>query len=364
TYRDDFGIGESAAGVLSGSFAAGTLVMALPAGWLAARFGSRRTVIAGLVGIGIFSPTFGFADELWLLDLSRFLQGASGAMMWAGAMSWVILASPKEHRGQVIGTVIAAAVVGELLGAPLGAVAHEVGTEIVFGSVFFLAAGLIVVAMSLPPTAETNSQPIREAVTILRRSAVPKAVLILAGPSLAFGLVIVLAPLHMDDLGASPFLIAAAFAAGSVIEAVIGPLIGRYSDRVGRIAPYLGGLGVLSISVVAIGLFNLLPLIVVAVVMVAFGAGLAFTPASSLVADTAAMSGLKQGYASGASNVAWGGGQMVGAAGGGFLASATGYLVPCLLTAGVLFVIALVARGVVPASPGILADGEIAENEV
>lgn len=358
SYRDDLGIGESAAGILSGAFAAGTLLMALPAGWLAARFGPRRTVITGLVGIGIFSPLFGFADDLWLLDVSRFFQGASGALMWAGAISWVISAAPRERRGEVMGTVIAAAVVGELLGAPLGAIAHEIGTEIVFGSVFFLAAALIALAMTLPPAAEVAGQPVREAFTAARGSMVPRAVFMLAGPSLAFGLVVVLAPLHMDDLGASPFLIAAAFASGSLIEAVVGPLIGRYSDRVGRIAPFMFGLAVLAVAVVAIGLFDLLPLIVVAVVLVAFGAGLAFTPSSTLVTEAATEAGINQGYASGASNVAWGGGQMVGAVGGGLLASATGYLIPCLLTALFMLVVASVTRGIVLPPTHNLADDE------
>jgi len=346
SYREELGIGEAAAGVLSGAFAAGTLVMALPAGWMAARWGSRRTVIIGLVGIGIFSPLFGFADSLVLLDVSRFLQGASGAMMWAGSISWVVSAAPRERRGEVIGTVIAAAVVGELFGAPLGALAHEIGTEFVFGTVFFLAAALIAVAMTIPPSSEMEGQPIRQAVQAIYGSNVQRAVLMLAAPSLAFGLVVVVAPLHMDDLGASPILIAAAFAAGALIEAIVGPLIGRYSDRAGRIAPFLIGLAVLGVAVIAIGFFDSLPLIVIAVILVAFGAGLAFTPASTLVTDFATAAGLNQGYASGASNVAWGGGQMVGAVGGGLLASATGYLIPCLVTAGVLALVATVTRGI------------------
>ena len=84
-YRSDFDLGEGGVGLLAGSFAAGTVVMALPAGWMAARFGPRRTVITGLVGIGIFSPLFGFAENLVLLDGSRFLQGAAGADLFGAA---------------------------------------------------------------------------------------------------------------------------------------------------------------------------------------------------------------------------------------------------------------------------------------
>ena len=346
-YKSDLDLSEGEAGILAGAFAAGTLVSALPAGWLAARVGPRQTMIAGLVGIGTFSPIFGFAENIYLLDASRFMQGASGALMWAGAVSWVVSASPKSRRGEMIGAVIAAAVVGELLGAPIGALAHEIGTGPVFATVFFAAAALIAVAATIPDAAEVARQPVREAVAVIRRSNVPRLVLVLGGPSLAFGFLVVVAPLKMDDLGAGPWLIAAAFAVGSAVEAVAGPWIGRVSDRIGRVGPYLIGLAVMSVAIAAIGVFNVLPLLALAVVTCAFGAGLSFTPASTMVTDAATSSGLNQGYASGAANVAWGGGQMLGAVGGGFLAGAAGFLLPAMVTVLVIGGVAVVARGTV-----------------
>ncbi|MBK5111747.1 MAG: MFS transporter [Thermoleophilia bacterium] len=354
-YRSEFDLGEGGAGLLAGSFAAGTLIMAMPAGWIAARFGPRRTVIAGLIGIGVFSPLFGFAENLLLLNGSRFLQGAAGALMWCGAISWVISSAPLDRRGQMMGMVIAFAVLGELLGAPLGAVAHQVGTEIVFSTVLIAAAGLIALAMSIPPAAEVDGQSIASAAAALRRSNVPRAAVVLAGPSIAFGLVVVVAPLRMDDLGATPILIAAAFVVGSLIEVVIGPLVGRFSDRAGRTLPYLVGLVASTFAIIGIGVFGVLPILFAAVMVASFGAGLSFTPASTLVTDAATSSGLNQGYASGASNVAWGGGQMLGAVGGGFLAGVAGYLVPTLAVAAILVLAGIVARGTVQPLPAVAA---------
>lgn len=346
-YKADLDLSDGEAGILAGAFAAGTLVSALPAGWLAARVGPRKTMITGLVGIGIFSPIFGFADNIYVLDASRFMQGASGALMWAGSVSWVVSASPKARRGEMIGAVIAAAVIGDLLGAPIGALAHEIGTEPVFATVFFAAAILIAVAAGIPDASEMPRQPVREAIAVVRRSNVPRLVFVLGGPSLAFGFLVVVAPLKMDELGASPWVIAAAFAVGSAVEAVAGPWIGRVSDRVGRIGPYLIGLAVISVAIVSIGVFEAVPLLAAAVVVCAFGAGLSFTPASTLLTDAATSSGLNQGYASGAANVAWGGGQMLGAVGGGFLAGAAGYLLPALVTVAIIAAVAVVARGTV-----------------
>lgn len=344
-YRRDLGLSEASVGLLSGSYAAGTLVMALPGGWFAARFGPRRAVLVGLAGIGIFSPVFGFAETVWLLDLSRFVQGASGAMMWAGAMSWVIVAGPDERRGELVGTLIAAAVVGELLGAPLGAVAYSIGTEIVFGVVFFAALGLALVALTIPAAEFPSPQPIADAVSSLRGSKLLTPTWLVTAASFAFGVTLVVAPLRMDDLGASALLIAAAFATGSVAEAITGPLVGKLSDRIGRTGPYLIGIAIIGAGIVLIGAVAALGVAYAAVVAIAFGAGLAFTPSITLLTEVAEAAGVNQGYASGVSNAAWGGGQMLGSVGAGVLAGG-GYLLPAVVTVVVLGSGAVLARRV------------------
>jgi MFS family permease len=272
-----------------------------------------------------------------------------------------MISAPLDRRGQMMGMVLAAAVMGDLLGAPLGAVAHHAGTEIVFGMVFFAAVALIGLAATVP-AAEADRQSISSAVTAVRRSDVPRSSVVLAGPSIAFGLVVVVAPLRMDDLGATPVLIAAAFVAGSAVEAVVGPLVGRFSDRVGRTVPYLAGITASALAIIGIGVFGVLPILFAAVMIASFGAGLSFTPASTLVADAATASGLNQGYASGASNVAWGGGQMIGAVGAGFLAGLTGFLVPTLAVAGILVLAAIVARGTdLPLPAETVREGAVGE---
>ena len=57
---DELGISKSAAGVLSASYPAGTLLGALPGGWLAARVGVRPTTVLGLSIMGVSSIAFAF----------------------------------------------------------------------------------------------------------------------------------------------------------------------------------------------------------------------------------------------------------------------------------------------------------------
>ena len=122
-YVDDLGLSKAQAGVLSASYAAGTLIASLPAGFVASRVGAKRSVIAGLLTLGFASLVFGFAEQILLLDGARFVQGVAGALIWSGAMSWLIQAAPDDKRGSVIGTALGTAVAGALLGPALGAVA-------------------------------------------------------------------------------------------------------------------------------------------------------------------------------------------------------------------------------------------------
>ena len=47
TYRDDLGLTKTAAGVMSASYAAGTLIGSLPVGLLVARLGAKPTLLVG-----------------------------------------------------------------------------------------------------------------------------------------------------------------------------------------------------------------------------------------------------------------------------------------------------------------------------
>src|SRR3954470_16663342 len=98
-YADDLDLNKAQAGILSASYAAGTLLASLPAGFVASRVGPRRTVIAGLLLLGVSSLLFGQVEEIDLLDAARFTQGIAGALIWAGALTWLITSAPEESRG-------------------------------------------------------------------------------------------------------------------------------------------------------------------------------------------------------------------------------------------------------------------------
>lgn len=335
-YVAQFGLSKAEAGVLAASYAAGTLIFSLPAGLVATWAGPRRTVIGGLLLLGFSSVVFGFGGHIALLDLSRFCQGVAGALIWSGALTWLITSTPPERRGSVIGTAVGTAVAGALVGPLVGAIAAEVGTELVFSAVLAIAAVLAAIAARTPEVGAPERQPLREVAAIVATRPILTATAFVAVPSLMFGAVEVLVPLRIDELGGGHVAIAGGFIAGAAIEASLAPFAGRYSDRVGRRAPFVLGISICAISMVGIAAAGALAPILAALILGSLGAGVCLSPALTTLSEAADRSRLHQGFAAGLSNMAWAAGQTVGALAGGGVASAAGYAAPSLAVAALL----------------------------
>jgi MFS family permease len=362
-YVNDLGLSKGQAGVLSASYAAGTLVASLPAGFLASRVGPRRSVICGLLLLGVASLVFGFVDQIYLLDAARFTQGIAGALIWAGALTWLITAAPDESRGSVIGTALGTAVAGALLGPVLGALAASIGTELVFGSVLIVTSGLAYAAWRLPEAKAPERQSLREVVATMLTRPILNATAFVAVPSVMFGAIEVLVPLRIDALGGGHGVIAAGFIAGAGLEATLAPIAGRYSDRVGRRTPYVTGLAICALAMVAIALAQTLGTVLAALIVTSLGAGLCFAPALTLLSEIAESSRLHQGFAAGLSNMAWAAGQVVGGIGGGVVASFTGYGVPSFAIAGLLLLTVVYAfRALSPGEIVLPAEGQMVDS--
>ena len=343
-YVDDLGLSKTSAGVLSAAYAAGTLVASLPAGFMAARVGPRRTLVAGLVLLGLASLAFGFGDHLVVLDLARFVQGVAGALAWAGAITWLMVTAPEARRGAVIGDVLAVAIAGALLGPAVGALAHAVGTEPVFSFVLVVAAVLSALALRLPLPGSGDRLVVHETVEAIRRAPVLQATAFVMAPSVLFGVIAVLVPLRIHDLGGGAGIVAAGFMAGAAFEAVLSSWVGRASDRVGRQRPYVIGMVISAAGLALLPVGEAVGVVLALLVAMSVGAGLCFAPALAMLSDAAEASGLHQGLAAGLINVAWAAGQVLGSVGGGATASAAGDGLPCLIVAALLVATALAAR--------------------
>lgn len=321
---DELDLSKTAAGVLTGAYAAGALAGSVPGGLLAARWGVRPTVVAGVTTFSVSVLVFALADEVWLLDTARFVQGVGSAAAWAGALSWLVGGTPRGRRGEMLGTAMAAAVAGALFGPVLGGAAAELGRDAVFGSVAILGAAIIVSALRMPafpPSRDVSLSALRGA---LRERRIVAAIALILLPGAIGGSIAVLVPLRLDELGASATAIAAAFLVAALIEAAVSPVAGRVSDRRGRVVPALAGLGAAAVMLPLLALpGQALPLALL-LVLVAPLVGVLWSPAMALLSDAAESIGLDQALAFALVNLGWGLGQIAGAAGGGRLGEVAG----------------------------------------
>jgi MFS family permease len=234
-------------------------------------------------------------------------------------------------------------VLGFVVGPLFGGVADLVGIRGSFTAVALVAAALAgaLAAVAAPPRERARRGAVRRA---LRDRAFVGGLWLNTLPALFFGTMDVLVPLLFDDAGYGALAIAAVFVVAGAVEVVVNPVVGRISDRRGRLLPVRIALTA-SIGVAVAFAIATEPLVVAALVVgasVTFGGF--YTPGMSLVADRAERAGLAQGIGFGVTNTAWAVGALLGPALGGALAQAFGDPTPYLACAALCAVTLVVAR--------------------
>jgi MFS family permease len=337
-YADEFDLSKVGAGLLVGAYGAGALFGGIPGGVAAARFGPKRAVVAGLVLLSVSSFAFALADSALALGAARFVQGIASTATWAGALAWISVVAPRERRGEVIGTAFGVAIFGAILGPVFGGLAELVSIELAFvvvGAVVLAFAGFA----SLGEPAQRESTSFAGLGRAFRDQRFLGGLWLNMLPAMLFGLLIVLTPLALDDAGWGTFAIAAVFFGAGLVEVVLNPLLGRYTDRVGRLLPVRAALVASTVVALGLAVSSTAALIAALVCAASISFGSLYTPGMSLTSHRAESAGLAQGLAFGVMNTAWAFGELVGPTVGGTLAESAGDAVPyavgaclCVLT--------------------------------
>jgi predicted MFS family arabinose efflux permease len=229
---------------------------------------------------------------------------------------------------------MSAAIVGALFGPVLGGVASVIGQAVAFGTAGLIAVALAVWAFltSAPPPA--RPQPLQLFVRALRNRRIVLSVWFVVLPALLFGTMGVLAPLRLEELGFSAVAIGVLWLCTAAVEATANPVVGRITDRVGRIRPMMMLALGSAVAAAALPWPNRAAVLALLVVAAGITFGSFWTPGMALLSDEAEARGLEYAYAFALINIAWAPGQALGAAGGGGLAEVTSDAVPYLLLSG------------------------------
>jgi MFS family permease len=336
-YAHSLHASKPAVGLLAAAYPAGMIPGALIGGWIATRAGVRRTTLVGLLVFAVAIAAFGFGSDIVTLDLLRVVQGAACGLIWGGGLTWVIAISPRERRGEVLGTVIAAAIFGTLLGPVLGTLAVAVGTRVVFSCVG--AVSLMLAAWTLdhpePPKPKPGTRTPFRALTRSPRILLGFWLILLEACTL--GATGTLLPLRLSRFGASGVAIGATFLLASLLSTILAPWIGRLVDRRGAGLPLCLGLSITAVLLATLPLpQSALALAVLSVIMLG-GPLTAYTiPAMSIITESAERSGITLVVATMLLNLAWAFGETIGAPAAATLSQATSDAVPLLVLSAIM----------------------------
>jgi MFS family permease len=127
----------------------------------------------------------------------------------------------------------------------------------------------------------------------------------------------------------------------------VSPIVGRISDRIGRLPPVIVGLTGATAVLALIPWPERAWALGALVIAISPAIGTLWAPAMSQLSDGAERLALEQGFAFALVNIAWSVGDSVGAAGGGKLGESAGDEVPYLILAALC---AVTLAGVVAAA--------------
>ncbi|MEK4629717.1 MFS transporter [Solibacillus sp. FSL R7-0682] len=172
-YLQLFGVGGQVLGFLIAGFALAQFLLSPVAGDLSDRHGRKIFIIIGLIVYGCSQMLFGFASEVWVLFLARFLSGAGAAFIMPPIMAFVADITTYEERGKGMGMIGAAMSLGFMIGPGIGGFLSKVDLTFPFylaGSVAIMAAALSAIYLPNVKNSITVTKPRESLVKQLTRS--------------------------------------------------------------------------------------------------------------------------------------------------------------------------------------------------
>jgi multidrug resistance protein len=118
-YAQRLGANAAMVGALVASFSVAQLLAAPVWGWLSDRYGRRPAILVGLLLSAVAYVIFGFADSLWLLFVSRVVQGLGGGTIGV-VQAYVSDVSEPKDRAKTLGWLSAVTSLGAVVGPAIG----------------------------------------------------------------------------------------------------------------------------------------------------------------------------------------------------------------------------------------------------
>jgi len=125
-YAEHLGANATMVGALIASFSVAQLIAAPVWGWLSDRYGRRPAILVGLLLSAVAYFIFAFASSIWLLFLSRIVQGLGGGTIGV-VQAYVSDVSETKDRAKMLGWLSAVTSLGAVIGPAIGSLLVRFG---------------------------------------------------------------------------------------------------------------------------------------------------------------------------------------------------------------------------------------------
>lgn len=334
-YTQAAGHGTNAAGFTTGALMLATVCGEVATPRLAARYGLRLVLGAGLVLLGAPALLLTVSqDEAWIMAIcaARGL-GFAATVVAGGALTTHLL--PAERRGEGLALVGVVGGVPSLVGLPLGIwLANHVGYASVSLAATGLALGALVAIPGLPRRDITPERPIG-VLEALHRPDLTRPALVFAATTVAAGVIVTFLPLGVG--GASTELVAVALVVQPATSTAARWMAGRHGDRHGPVRLVMPGLVTSAAGILLLARSHNALAVLSGVAL--FGVGFGVTQNATLTLMYQRVTASGYGAVSALWNLAYDGGMGAGAVGFGLLAGRTGYPLAFAVTAAVMLTV-------------------------
>lgn len=235
TFADEFALSGVETGMILASSSLAALVVALPLGVLADRFGARRVTIASACLFTLATLGQGLAAEFSTLLAARVAFGVAFGALWGAGASWLSDSLSEERRIGALALATTVAGLGFTIGPALAGVLadrYETGTPFL---VLAIAAAAVTAALFVTAPAATAHAPqqrLREALRLARADELVLAgIAIIALIGLVGGGVNLLVPLQLRENAVSAAEIGLLFSLASAVYTVVSAGVARLGAR-------------------------------------------------------------------------------------------------------------------------------------
>jgi predicted MFS family arabinose efflux permease len=280
--RDDLGVSISTAGLIVGSYGLARLVVDLPAGFLADRFGHRRLSVVAIVLL-VASSLLGFvAGSVEVLIAARIGSGAAVALLGMVGISALAATATSASRGRVMSLFHLANNVGiaayPMIGGFVGAAFGWRPTFLITAALAVVAGAILIVLLPRIDFSHAGNRGGRDDASRILYGRQRTTTMIVTN----FGIVANMIHRHGVRNTILPLYAAAALGLGGVsiataiaVMSITGLIVvtpgGMLGDRFGRRRVIVSGLTAIAVADLAFLLTNDLPTLLIVAALVGFG---------------------------------------------------------------------------------------------